>query len=536
MSPALKKRKVSATATRPVTAPSQGIAAFGKISKSLQQAQPSKKEASIEEGSTSSRSIIGAVSGKSSSNKRRLEEVIEIAVEEAISKTSQTPLKQAQENETSVPIKTEHDNLSTPILSVLLSNSVTPRKKATLKPKAQETPTRGARTFLDAFKLASSSPASPRSSPVPSLNDTPPSSPVSIESPCIVPQEPAGLPTEVQDLICLHSAFLTALSLYYAHHGSFTPADLRELKPSIERSGGRKRIYTDDIRRILAVSKSRRDGTIHTTNNEAPCPLVLSDYGNSKICVELAEGLHDKSNQRRPLDVETLNTCFLSSITRLWKQHAPTNPSSFTFTLPLAPITPCSSLSKLSPLLSKGQRRLEDLKAGAIRAQITNKTLLQKQPLSPSSGAKAISNRTSSLLSRIRAKELHQSTLPGAPSPESLARKAALQRLEEVIPVLEILTSSGSRSAHEGGTDAGGSRKTFTFTMPTIVQNLQMSLRNPISKDEAVRCVRLLAGEVAPEWVSVREVGKVNGVTVKGSMGLGREEVLERVRKALEKG
>lgn len=89
---------------------------------------------------------------------------------------------------------------------------------------------------------------------------------------------------------------------------------------------------------------------------------------------------------------------------------------------------------------------------------------------------------------------------------------------------------------HGGGdTAAREGRKSFTFTMPTVVQNLQMSLRNPISKDEAVRCVRLLAGEVAPEWVSVREVGKVNGVTVRSHMGLGREEVLERVRKALEK-
>ncbi|KAL9113643.1 MAG: hypothetical protein Q9187_007601, partial [Circinaria calcarea] len=282
--------------------------------------------------------------------------------------------------------------------------------------------------------------------------------------------------------------FLTALSLYYAHHGSFTPADLRELKPSIERSGGRKRICTDDIRRILAVSKSQEDGTLQTTQNEVPYPLVLSDYGNGKICIELAEGLHDQSNQRRPLDVEALNMRFSTHIIRLWKQHASTNPSSFISDLALVPITPCPSLGKIVPLLSKGQRRLEDLKAGAIRAQSTNKALSQTRPLLPPTGAKAISNRTCSLLSRIRAKELHQSTLPGAPSPESLARKAALQRLEEVIPVLEILTSSGSRSVHGGGdTAAREGRKTFTFTMPTVVQNLQMSLRNPISKDEAVR-------------------------------------------------
>ncbi len=66
-----------------------------------------------------------------------------------------------------------------------------------------------------------------------------------------------------------------------------------------------------------------------------------------------------------------------------------------------------------------------------------------------------------------------------------------------------------------------------SFTMPTVVQHLQMSLRNPIGKEEAIRCVRLLA-EVLPEWVGVREMGKMVGVTIRG-LGIGRDELGRRI-------
>lgn len=71
-----------------------------------------------------------------------------------------------------------------------------------------------------------------------------------------------------------------------------------------------------------------------------------------------------------------------------------------------------------------------------------------------------------------------------------------------------------------------------SFTMPTVVQHLQMSLRNPISREEAERCVGLLADEIAPGWVGIREVGKLKGVTVRRVKGLGREEISEKIRVA----
>ena len=99
--------------------------------------------------------------------------------------------------------------------------------------------------------------------------------------------------------------------------------------------------------------------------------------------------------------------------------------------------------------------------------------------------------------------------------------------------MLEILTSSGSRSAHDGAAAPRAGLQTFSFTMPTLVQHLQMSLRHPISKDEAVRCVRLLAEEIVPGWVGVREVGKMLGVTIRGAKGFGREEVRGRITEVM---
>lgn len=61
-----------------------------------------------------------------------------------------------------------------------------------------------------------------------------------------------------------------------------------------------------------------------------------------------------------------------------------------------------------------------------------------------------------------------------------------------------------------------------------------MSLRNPISKDDASRCVKILA-EVAPEWVEVRKVGTCVGVTVRRGCAVGRKEMDTRVKDMLEK-
>ena len=57
-------------------------------------------------------------------------------------------------------------------------------------------------------------------------------------------------------------------------------------------------------------------------------------------------------------------------------------------------------------------------------------------------------------------------------------------------------------------------------------------MKHPIAKEEAGLAIRLLAEEVVPNWVGIRNVGSVVGVTFRGS--LRRGEWMGRVRVLLE--
>ncbi|MCJ1232834.1 hypothetical protein MMC14_000788 [Varicellaria rhodocarpa] len=529
MSPQLKKRKTLVAAPRKTATPAtRGIAAFGRISKPQVQSRLDRQDSKIE------KVVYELDTGENhdvTAKRRKLDSFLETPIRQRISQSRATDLKAVEIVSTGTAGAIVKKELSRPPLAPLRPDLVAPHTKLLLKEQLNETPTKGARAYLESFTLAPSSLSVGRSPPLLSLSSTPPTSPISDKGSFPTHKQPADLPNEVQDLIDLHSSFLTALSIYYAHHGSFAPADLRVLAPSIERSWRKRKIHLADLERIFGVSHGGGDDGGSRQEDEAEYPLSLSDYGQGKICVEFCISVKD-STRRHPLNIEALKNQFHESVLHLWSQHPTSDPTTFLTSLPLFPIKPCSSLAKISPLLAIGQRHLEDLIPTTTKTQPSNKSTL---PVSSQSTQPkpAISSRKSSLTDRIRAKEkLRQSTLPGAPSPETIARKAALHRLEEVIPVLEILTGSGG-SHDQSDTRAGTGAKTISFTMPTIVQHLQASLRNPISKDEAMRCVRLLAGEITPEWVSVKDIRKVHAVMVRKGNGVEREDIRVRVKDAL---
>jgi hypothetical protein len=170
----------------------------------------------------------------------------------------------------------------------------------------------------------------------------------------------------------------------------------------------------------------------------------------------------------------------------------------------------------MSPLLAKGQRRLEDLKAGIIL-----KTQAEKEKDSTLQESNE-NGRKSTLLERLKAKELRQSTLPAPPSKAELSRNAALHRLEEVVSVLSLLTTS---------TSVGQQRA--SFTMPTILGKLRDSFKTPISKEEGETCVRLLASGIAPEWLRVVRMGKVDAIVVNRDNRPSDLDIKERVKRAV---
>lgn len=451
------------------------------------------------------------------------------------------------------PTTADGSELPTPLPQLFPKQPSKNREKARTPSLINRDSTHSGRAYLESLPLAPSSPSdlnviSLSSSLKPS--ETPPPSPLPTKSPSSHPRntldDPLRVPDELQDLIDLYSSFLTALSLHYAHNGWPTPADLRLLRPSVERSWRRKRVCTDDVRRILGIEQGISAGSDRDERLARLSDLSLVDYGNGKICIEINADLQPQGFQRRLLDEEALNRRFAKNLMRRWatyRESCKVTPTAGAFTsqLPLASITLCTSLLRITPLLAKGQRRLEDLKAGAIRAQQSSSKPITSCP--SSLAPKPATSRNDSLLSRIRAKQLHQSTLTPPPEQSSiLLRKSAFRRLQEIIPVLELLTTatatatSTSNSCSSSISSAPQSSPsepppssdpdkapqlpllptgTCSYTMATVVQHLQTSLRSPISKDDAIRCIRLLATEVAPEWVRVCQVGKVVGVVVR---------------------
>ena len=528
MPPATKRRKISAAAAQSLTAPTtqRSIQAFGKISKSQVQDNAKGKNVTSTNGKH--------VYSRANINKRKLGIIKRFTDEEEGDRESSRATQAQPIDESNV--RPAESLVKTPSAS---SQAGTLRKKALLRADYVDTPTKRARSCLQSLALASSSSSpSSKSSSLSSItrHETPPSSPGYVESQPPQLLESHQLPDELEDLVSLHSSFLTALSLHHAHNGSTTPADLRTLGPSIERVWRKRRVTSHDVRMILAIGRPER-----AAGDDSAGLLCLSDYGHGKACIEVADLPGSRSATRRPINDELLKSTFLRNLEQRWtcyETQNPANPSpaNFLALLPLLPIRPCTSLSKLTPLLSKGQRRLEDLKACAIKAQ--------QKPLSPTCAnttnhsqpkAKQPSARSTDLFQRLKARQLHQSTLPLPPSAEVLARKSALQRLLEITPVLQSLASSSQRHANDDAAvlDSRSMASPVSFTMPTLVQHLQMSLRNPIGKEEVIRCVRTLV-DLVPEWVGLKEVGKVLALTIKGA-GLKKEELEKRIGSSLEK-
>lgn len=532
------KRKINvaagATAGSAKSTQQRGIQAFGRISKAQSDVQILGKRKAIEAESN-------AHELRESSKKRRHNSIKVVAAQEPSRDSPELPIKAAQKpSDHHIATSNLQADACPPTAKVRPVKQATPRKAARLQIGPTETPTKGARSILEAFSLRSSSPSTRSSSPPPSRLSSPSTSPATTRNSSPNCDQEERLPEELQDLVDLHSAFLSALSLHYAHHGCLTPVDLRVLNGSVSAIWRKRSVQINDTRRILAIAQCAQSSQTAPTSGARI--LTLIDYGRGKICLELVEAINNPSIHKRPIEEEKLHTLFTDNLEQQWQKYLTSSTSSvsvgaFIATLPLLPITACDSLSKLAPLLAKGQRRLEDLKAGAIKAQKSSSVWDPSGARDvPKPRPKLAASRSDSLLSRIRAKESIQSALPPPPSPAVLARKMALQRLEEVVPVLELLTAGAATGCSEHLAVFEKPKQQMqvqSFTMPTLVQHLQMSLRNPISKEDAVRCVRLLA-EMVPEWVGLLELVKCVGVTVRRGKAVGREEIRSRVEEMLE--
>ncbi|RAL58993.1 hypothetical protein DID88_009022 [Monilinia fructigena] len=523
MPSAVKKRKVSAATSRNATAiKTQPLASFTTVSKASTKGGAKAAVNKNKEVDGVSVKVTGLDKPSTNLRKRKLEIEEESTVIETATTVKDTKPIQRQ---STLPSKVPQ----------------TPRKTINISSITTDTPTKGARTLLDRLLLQTPKrPVQKRPSlsslrSICSNSDSgtsalPPQHPQTYtkegkdeeeKEPQEEPKEPKEpLPNELIDIINLHAALLTTLTLHCAHNGSNTPADLRNLCPDVARAWGKRKVLLDDIRQTLGILNSHIKAS---AEGERLSKITLSDYGSGKTCVEIeAENVHGKGNNLRPIDEEKFNGIFTQGLVTQWEsKEKDVTVKTFIKELPLEAITPCSSLSKMTPLLAKGQRRLEDMKAGIVAKKDLRRTKSSPALIEAATSTSTPTEKKPTLLERLRAKQLRQSLLPQAPSPAQVARKAALSRMEEVVKVLSILSTSGS---------AGQQR--ISFTMPTLIGKLKDSFRTPISKDEAVTVVKLLADEIAPEWIQLAKMGKMEAVVFDRERRIGEENVKERVKKA----
>ncbi|KAL1842024.1 hypothetical protein VTJ49DRAFT_6190 [Mycothermus thermophilus] len=335
------------------------------------------------------------------------------------------------------------------------------------------------------------------------------------------------LPRELNDLLDMHAAFLKTLTMQCAHTTSGAPIDLRDLYDSITRAWGKRHVNIDDIRRCIGVLSWTPAKTDKTSSRPSPAvPYYLADYGRDKICIEFHKSVDRQYADGGLLRVPKLNMDFETNLRTLWLSRSHNMPGAvFIGTLPKAPIKPCAAASKVGPLASKTTQTTLD----AFKRDLAEKKAQQQakqQATTTTTTTPSSSTPQLSLLERIRLKEsLLSQQQTSEDSSAASARRRALQRCPDVAAVITMLCKAGASGPV--------TQARVSFTMTALLARLRDSMASALGNEEAAQCVRLLASEVAPQWLRVVKVGGRENVvvTVAGQMAKGMVE--EKVKALL---
>ncbi|KJR83218.1 uncharacterized protein SPSK_04136 [Sporothrix schenckii 1099-18] len=399
--------------------------------------------------------------------------------------------------------------------------------------------------------LSTSFPLSPRStSSSPRPNSTAPTTPCEPEN----ESEDAArnckttvLPLELLDLLRLQNAFAKTLALHHAHHGTNAPVDLRTFCPGVAQAWGKRSVALEDVQRCLGVVSLAA-----AADNKVADALFLADYGRGKICIEMQNDI-----DIGPMGTlaDRLNAVFEANLRARWAASASsktaTDLKQFIAALPKAPVTASKSVLQTAVLRAKGQCTLEELMHGiALKKQekAAHEAMLKapvaaavveaesmdvdsdKTATTTSAREDTVTAATAAtpmnLLDRIRFRQMQRAQLQAAgalaapPTPEELERRAALQRVGDIAEVLSMLCTAASlRQSNR-----------VSFGMTAITSKIKDSLRMPIAREEAASCVRLLAKEVAPQWLSIVSMGGREIVIMLADVVPSKTMIQERVQ------
>lgn len=384
-------------------------------------------------------------------------------------------------NESTVPPSRKRRHQDTDLLQTPSTKRF--KDACLLPPTPAETPSKRAMRLFDKLSIApvvNSQLAAPSSD-----YDTPPLTPRSlVDTPQL--QNVLELPAPLQDLVRLFSSFLTSTSLFYAHNGPGSPLYLGSLLKNVTAAWKKRSVTEVDVRRLLGVLGDET--------------FTMVDNGEGLIGLEQNGGTAP-GHFNQPL----LKDRFHERLSQLWAEWVSRSADNrqhvmqFIDQIPLASVA-CNHAARVpGSRLAKGHQLLDDLKKGAVQARSDEKKAQRPVVSSESKTAAGVSDRGTSLLDRILAKRQVGSSGGAGPTRAELDRNAALNRIEDIVPVLDILA---------------GSKPRVSFSYPALLSNLQNSLRNPISKEEVERCIDLMAREIVPTYLSIIQAGQVKGIVL----------------------
>ncbi|KAH7255900.1 uncharacterized protein BKA55DRAFT_508052 [Fusarium redolens] len=320
-----------------------------------------------------------------------------------------------------------------------------------------------------------------------------------------------ALPLHLAELVDIHRSFVKTIMIQFAHNGNNSPIDVRTLAPHISQSWGKRQVTIEDIRRCIAIQTSTKTNT-HS-------PFMIVDYGRGKICVERSS-VDMAINEERLLKQFEVNLRALGTERSADEMDIDLPLDNLSLNeLPQVDIKNMDNRTTANPILNKGQRALSELKSGIATKQhekAAKQNAASNSPLLNPDGTKM------SLLDRLRLKQLAKANEPLPPTGPELQRRAALNRVGDVAATISMLSLSNPMSLPRQA-----------FTMAVILEKLKDSLRVPVSKEEGATCVRLIASEVAPEWLRVVTIGGRENVVVQRNSQPVDRVLQNRVQKLL---
>ncbi|KAI5210777.1 hypothetical protein AUEXF2481DRAFT_42875 [Aureobasidium subglaciale EXF-2481] len=380
------------------------------------------------------------------------------------------------------------------------------RFRNALPPTPAETPSKSASMLFEQMMLDNTAPVPNSSTPQDTEYETPPLTPRAFRS--LGSSLPTTeLPAQLQEFTRLFKAFLTSTSLYSTHNGLGTPMYITNLLPHVTRSWKKRAVTERDMLIVLAI----------LGENDT---FELADNGEGSLCIEL---LDTKNSTTGHFNQPEMITLFNTRLDTLWKQWLSSSPTArsdiegFVSQIPTCQVITSQVAPSNITHITKGAERLQELKAGAIVARAAEATSRKPVVQPRDKSAAAVASRGANLLERILAKQAANLNKADGPSPAHLARLSALDRITDIADVLDVLS---------------GGRARASFSTKVLLSNLQNSLRNPLSAEEAEKCLEIMAAEVTPHFVKIIRAGSVNAVVITRAGKPTPEQLRARIESA----